>query len=121
MERLADADTQVIAVRRSDSTGACKQRLTQTLAAGKSRVVVDLSEITHIDDAMVSVLLSGDRICRVRAGRLIIVHPGGLKALGTSGLSHVFDIAPTRERALCKLVSESAPRRPLAKGAHRFV
>jgi anti-anti-sigma factor len=104
---LVDEHTQVIAVGPNDTdvTTACRKRLAETVAAGNIRVVVDLSEVAHIDNSMVSVLMGGQRMLQVREGQLMVVHPAPapLTALKMAGLTEQLDIAPTRERALAKL------------------
>lgn len=104
---LTNDHAQVITVGAEDTdvTTACRKRLAETVAAGSTRVVVDLSEVSHIDNSMVSVLMGGQRMLAIREGKLMVVHPAPapLTALKMTGLTEQLDISPTRERALAKL------------------
>src|SRR3712207_5983608 len=67
-----------------------------TLHAGARSLVVDLSRVQHLPDAVVAVLLSAHRICRARGGAVVLrgVDPRTAALLRRTGLEHVLVAEP---------------------------
>ena len=67
-----------------------------TLHAGARSLVVDLSRVQHLPDAVVAVLVSAHRICRARGGAVVLrgadLHTEGL--LRRTGLWRVLVAEP---------------------------
>jgi anti-sigma B factor antagonist len=79
-----------------------KQRMSELIDAGRSRLVVDLSETTFIDSSSLGVLIGAHRRLRARGGRLLVAcdHAPILKTFRVTGLDGVFTLAPSVEEAL---------------------
>ena len=69
-----------------------------TLHAGARSLVVDLSRVQHLPDAVVAVLLSAHRICRARGGAVVLrgVDPRTAALLRRTGLERVLVPEPVR-------------------------
>ena len=67
-----------------------------TLHAGARSLVVDLSRVQHLPDAVVAVLVSAHRICRARGGAVVLrgVDPGTEELLRRTGLQRVLLAEP---------------------------
>ena len=78
------------------------RRLNAALDRGRTRVVLDLTEVRFIDSTGLSVLLSGLREVSRRQGQLALAlsNPPVLRLFEITRLDTTFDIAPTREEAL---------------------
>jgi anti-anti-sigma factor len=72
-----------------------------TLHAGARSLVVDLSRVQHLPDAVVAVLLSAHRICRARGGAVVLrgVDPRTAALLRRTGLERVLVAEPARAAA----------------------
>jgi anti-anti-sigma factor len=66
------------------------------LHAGARSLVVDLSGVQRLPDAVVAVLLSAHRICRARGGAVVLrgVDPCTAALLRRTGLEHVLVAEP---------------------------
>ena len=100
-----DARTHVIEVGgRIDlySAPELKDRLLGVIDAGKSQVVVDLSQATFIDSTTLGVLVGAVKRLRAEDGAMALVctQPSITKAFEITGLDQVFAIHATREDAL---------------------
>ena len=58
------------------SAGEVKQQLTSTVAAGRTKVVVDLHGVTFVDSSGLGALISGLKAARLAGGDLRIARPG---------------------------------------------
>jgi anti-anti-sigma factor len=69
-----------------------------TLHAGARSLVVDLSRVQHLPDAVVAVLLSAHRICRARGGAVVLrgVDLRTAALLRRTGLERVLVAEPPR-------------------------
>ena len=79
-----------------------KQRVSAPIDAGRTRVVVDLTETTFIDSSSLGVLIGAHRRLRRLEGTLVIVcsNDAIVKTFRITGLDGVFTIVPTLEEAL---------------------
>ncbi|MBA3300518.1 MAG: STAS domain-containing protein [Thermoleophilaceae bacterium] len=82
-----------------------KERMVALIEAGKTRLVIDLSEATFIDSTTLGVLVGGVKRLRPLDGSLAIVctDPNITKIFEITGLDRVFSIHGTREDALAAL------------------
>ena len=79
-----------------------KQRIAAAIDAGRSRIVVDLTQTTFIDSSSLGVLIAAHKRLKLREGTLVIVcdGPAILNTFKVTGLESVFEIVPRREDAL---------------------
>ena len=79
-----------------------KQRMSAPIDAGRSNLVVDLSETTFIDSSSLGVLIGAHRRLKLRGGSLVVVcaNEAIAKTFKITGLDGVFTLAPTVEAAL---------------------
>ena len=82
-----------------------KQRLTEAIEGGTTRVVVDLEEATSIDSTTLGVLIAAVKRLRLRDGDLAVVcsDPGIARTFEITGLDEVFGVLDTREGALAQV------------------
>ena len=82
-----------------------KQKLTDAIEAGKSRIVVDLSETTFLDSTALGVLIGAVKRLRSRDGALVIVNTDQniAKTFEITGLDQIFTIVGTRDDAIAAL------------------
>ncbi len=104
-DRRIDDDTHVVAVSGEIDLFTApefKQRISKPIDAGRSRLVVDLSQTTFIDSSSLGVLIGAHRRLKLRGGSLVVVctNEAIVKTLKVTGLDSVFTIAPTVEAAL---------------------
>ena len=78
------------------------EQLNDAIARGKTRVVLDLTDVEFIDSTGLSVLLNGLRRVTRRGGRMAIVctNPTVLRLFEITRLDTTFDIHATRDGAL---------------------
>jgi anti-sigma B factor antagonist len=81
---------------------ALRERLTSAIEAGRSRIVLDLSEVTFLDSMALGVLLGGMRRLRDRGGelRLVVAQPEIKRIFEITLLDRVFVLDATLEGAL---------------------
>jgi anti-sigma B factor antagonist len=79
-----------------------KQRVSAPIDAGRTRLIVDLTETTFIDSSSLGVLIGAHRRLRRLNGSMVIVVRGEpiLKTFRITGLDGVFTIVPTLDEAL---------------------
>ena len=104
-DRKVDEDTHVIAVSGEIDLFTApefKVRMSELIDAGRSRLVVDLSETTFIDSSSLGVLIGAHRRLKLRGGTLLVVcdNEAIAKTFKITGLDGVFTLAPTVEAAL---------------------
>jgi len=100
-----DERTHVVAPRGEVDTVTAPQlgrRLLSLADEGKTRVVVDLSEVTFMDSTGIGVLLNAVRQLRLRHGGLVLVCPTEriLRPFEITGLVDHLRIFRSREQAL---------------------
>ena len=78
-----------------------KQRVSAPIDAGRTHVVVDLTETTFIDSSSLGVLIGAHRRLRRLDGSLVIVcsNDAIVKTFRITGLDSVFTLVPTLEEA----------------------
>jgi anti-sigma B factor antagonist len=79
-----------------------KQRVSAPIDAGRTRLIVDLTETTFIDSSSLGVLIGAHRRLRRLNGSMVIVVRGEaiLKTFRITGLDGVFTIVSTLDEAL---------------------
>jgi anti-sigma B factor antagonist len=77
-------------------------RLTAALDAGRTRIVLDFTQVEFIDSTGLSVLLTALRRVRLSDGALVIAcaNPTVLRLFEITRLDATFDIVATRDEAL---------------------
>jgi anti-sigma B factor antagonist len=104
-DRKVDDDTHVIAVAGEIDLFTApefKQRVSSLIDAGRSRVVVDLTETTFIDSSSLGVLIGAHRRLKLRGGALLVVCDSEAiaKTFKITGLDGVFTLASSVDAAL---------------------
>ena len=104
-DRKVDDDTHVVSVSGEIDLFTApefKQRMSAPIDAGRSNLVVDLSETTFIDSSSLGVLIGAHRRLKLRGGSLVVVcdNEAITKTFKITGLDGVFTIAPTVDDAL---------------------
>jgi anti-sigma B factor antagonist len=110
-ERTARRGARVVAVRGAlvfPDSRLLAERLTSLVRAGARRLVLDLTGVTEMDNAIVGVLLAAARQLRWVDGRLATVtrDPRITRIFTTTGLDAVVEVAPT---LACALRAEQRP------------
>jgi anti-sigma B factor antagonist len=79
-----------------------KRRLGTAIDAGKTRIVVDLTDAAFMDSTALGVLMGALKRLRVRNGALAIAseQPTILRILEVTGMNQVLDLHPTAGDAL---------------------
>src|SRR4051794_17913462 len=104
-DRQLDGDRHVVAVSGEIDLFTApkfKQRMSAPIDAGRSHLIVDLSQTTFIDSSSLGVLIGAHRRLKLRGGSLVVVcdNDAITKTFKITGLDGVFPIAPTVEAAL---------------------
>ena len=104
-DRKVDDDTHVIAVTGEIDLFTApefKQRMSALIDAGRSRIVVDLTETTFIDSSSLGVLIGAHRRLKLRGGALLVVCDSEAiaKTFKITGLDGVFTLAASVDEAL---------------------
>jgi len=103
-DRVVDSDTHVVAVTGEIDLFTApefKQRVAAPIDAGRTHVVVDLTETTFIDSSSLCVLIGAHRRLRRLEGALVIVcsNDAIVKTFRITGLDSVFTIVSTLDEA----------------------
>jgi anti-sigma B factor antagonist len=79
-----------------------KQVLAESIEAGRTRVVVDLTETTFLDSTALGVLIGAVKRLRSRDGAMAIVNidENIAKTFEITGLDQIFTIVATRDEAV---------------------
>jgi len=79
-----------------------KQRMSALIDAGRSRIVVDLTQTTFIDSSSLGVLIGAHRRLKLRGGALLVVCDSEAiaKTFKITGLDGVFTLAASVDEAL---------------------
>ena len=88
-----------------------KQKLTDAIEGGKSRIVVDLTETSFLDSTALGVLIGAVKRLRSREGALVIVNVDQniAKTFEITGLDQIFTILATRDDAIAALDDAASP------------
>jgi anti-sigma B factor antagonist len=113
-EDALDADRHVVAVRGEIdlfTAPELKQKLTDAIEGGKTRIVVDLSDTTFLDSTALGVLIGAVKRLRSREGALVIVNTDQniAKTFEITGLDQIFTILSTRDDAIAALDDAASP------------
>jgi anti-sigma B factor antagonist len=108
-----DADRHIVAVGGEIdlfTAPELKAALGDALEAGRTRIVVDLTETTFLDSTALGVLIGAVKRLRSREGVLTIVNTDAniAKTFEITGLDQIFTIRPTRQEAVSALDAEAA-------------
>ena len=103
-QRLAE-DTHVVAVTGEIDLFTApefKERVSAPIDAGRSNVIIDLSETTFIDSSSLGVLIGAHRRLKLRGGSLVVVcdNDAIVKTFKITGLDGVFTLVPSVDDAL---------------------
>jgi anti-sigma B factor antagonist len=103
-DRPVDDDTHVVAVTGEIDLFTApefKQRVSAPIDAGRTQVIVDLTETTFIDSSSLGVLIGAHRRLRRLEGSLVIVCSSEaiVKTFRITGLDSVFTIVATLDEA----------------------
>src|SRR3954463_4629973 len=104
-EENLDAERHVVAVRGEIdlfTAPELKAAIVSAIEAGRTRLVVDLSETTFLDSTALGVLIGALKRLRTRDGAMTLVNLDAdmPKTLIITGPAQIFVIAETREAAL---------------------
>jgi anti-sigma B factor antagonist len=82
-----------------------RERLTRTIDAGTTAIVVDLSDVTFVDSMALGVLLGATKRMRAAGGRLrlVVARPETRRIFEITLLDRVLEIDATREEALANV------------------
>lgn len=113
-EQELDAGRHVVGVRGEIdlfTAPELKQKLTDAIEDGKTRLVVDLTETTFLDSTALGVLIGAVKRLRSREGALVIVNvdPNIAKTFEITGLDQIFTILSERDAAIAALDAAAAP------------
>jgi anti-sigma B factor antagonist len=107
-EQNIDSDRHVVAVRGEIdlfTAPELKSTVVSAIEAGRTRIVVDLSETTFLDSTALGVLIGALKRLRSRDGVMTLVNtdPNIAKTFEITGLDQIFTIADTRDAAIAAL------------------
>jgi anti-sigma B factor antagonist len=112
-EDSIDSERHVVAVRGEIdlfTAPELKQKLTDAIEGGKTRIVVDLTQTTFLDSTALGVLIGAVKRLRTRDGALVIVNVDQniAKTFEITGLDQIFTIVGERDAAIAALDAEQA-------------
>ena len=87
------------------NVGDLRRRVDAALTDGRTRIVVDLDQVTHMDSSGLAELIT----CHQRAGELrgglalVVTSPTIRRTLDIRGVGHFFTIASSRQEAIAAL------------------
>jgi anti-sigma B factor antagonist len=104
-DRRLNGDTQVVAVTGEIDLFTApefKQRVSAPIDAGRSNVIVDLTDTTFIDSSSLGVLIGAHRRLKLRGGSLVVVcdNEAIVKTFRITGLDGVFTLVKSLDDAL---------------------
>jgi anti-sigma B factor antagonist len=104
-DRQLDGDTHVVAVAGEIDLFTApefKERVSAPIDAGRSSVIIDLSETTFIDSSSLGVLIGAHRRLKSRGAGLVVACDTDaiVKTFRITGLDGVFTLVSTPEAAL---------------------
>jgi anti-sigma B factor antagonist len=116
-ERELDPATAVLGVvgeLHLSTAAAFSEQLDRALAAGHTRIIMDLAAVSFIDSTGLSVLLTALRRVTRQRGRLILVcaNPTVLRLFEITHLDSTFDIQPTLADAVERLDQDAGSSIP---------
>ena len=107
-EQNIDAERHVVAVSGEIdlfTAPELKSAVVSAIDAGRTRIVVDLTETTFLDSTALGVLIGALKRLRTQDGVMTLVNrdPNIAKTFEITGLDQIFTIADTREAAVAAL------------------
>ena len=113
-EEPLDDDRQVLGVRGEIdlfTAPEVKAALAGAIDAGRTRIVVDLTETSFLDSTALGVLIGAVKRLRSRDGALTIVNVDAniAKTFEITGLDQIFTIRASRDEAIAALDADGAP------------
>ena len=104
-DRQIDGDSHVVAITGEIDLFTApefKERVSAPIDAGRTNVIIDLSETTFIDSSSLGVLIGAHRRLKVRGGALVVVcdNEAIVKTFRITGLDGVFTLVPSLDDAL---------------------
>ena len=84
------------------SSSELKRRVESALREGRNSIVLDLSDVVHMDSTGLAALIAAHQLTEARRGRLalVITSESVRRTVEVRGLDRLFTIAPTREEGL---------------------
>ena len=82
-----------------------RRHVEAALEGGRTKVVIDLSGLTHMDSSGLAELIScHQRAQGMHGGLALVVPPGAIhRTLEIRGVNHLFTVVPSREAAVAAL------------------
>jgi anti-sigma B factor antagonist len=92
------------------SSAELRRRVEAALKEGRNSVVLDLTEVTHMDSTGLASLIAAHQLTSQRRGRLalVITSEAVRRTVEVRGLDRLFTIARTRDEGLAAVRDESA-------------
>ena len=88
----------------SDGAKALEGRLTALIAAGATRLVLDLEQLDYISSLGLRAILMAAKAAFAAKGKLVLCRPNAMvRRLFDVGFANVFEIYDTREAALARV------------------
>jgi anti-sigma B factor antagonist len=102
---IKDDNTEVVAVAGEldmSTSSELRRRVEVCLRNGRTAVIIDLSELTHMDSSGLAALISAHQLTQERRGRLALVisSESVRRTVEVRGLDRLFKIVPDRDEAL---------------------
>jgi anti-sigma B factor antagonist len=84
------------------SSAELRRRVETSLKAGRNCVVIDLSDVTHMDSTGIAALIAAHQLTSERRGRLALVTAAEAvrRTLEVRGLDRLFTITPSRDEGI---------------------
>ena len=94
-----------------NETAELKSLLDEQIAVGHSKIVVDLSQCTHLDSTFIGVLVVAQKILLVKGGELKIVDPlePAKELFYLTGVVKIFDTFEIAEEAVKSFNNRTKP------------
>jgi anti-sigma B factor antagonist len=82
-----------------------RRRVETCLRNGRISVIIDLSELTHMDSSGLAALISSHQLTQERSGRLALVisSESVRRTVEVRGLDRLFTIVPDRDQAIASV------------------
>src|SRR3954447_23546268 len=92
------------------SSSELRRQVEASLREGRNCVVIDLSDVTHMDSTGLASLIAAHQLTAERRGRLalVITSESVRRMVEVRGLDRLFTIASTREEGLAAVRDEDA-------------
>ena len=90
------------------SSSELKRRVESALRDGRNSIVIDLSDVTHMDSTGLAALIAAHQLTEAHRGRLalVITSESVRRTVEVRGLDRLFTIATTRDAGLAAVRDE---------------